>query len=191
MTVDFEKIKHEYQKRVPRELFEHNVRVADLAYELAERFGADPKKAKIAGLIHDLAFPRTEELLELADKYRISYGEIEKQAPILLHGLVGAEMVKEVLGIDDPKICSAIKKHTTGGAEMSVLDKVVFLADKIDPELGLPGAEEVTELSESSLNKAIIKYCDCIIPYQIKQGFSLHPDLVATRNKLLLDSKKS
>lgn len=189
--MDFEQMKTEYQKYVPEELFEHNVRVAKLAEELAERFGADSEKAKVAGLIHDIAFPRTGELLGLAEKYGISYGEIEKQAPILLHGPVGAEVVKKIFGITDSDILSAIYKHTTGGEEMSILDKVVFLADKIEPSQSGEGIEEERRLAMESLDKAIVKYCDSIIPHQLKQGFLIHQNLIAMRNKLLLELKKS
>lgn len=183
-------MKAEYQKHVPKELFEHNVRVSELAEELARRFGADPEKAQIAGLIHDIAFPRTNELLKLADKYGIPYGEIERQAPILLHGPVGAEVVKEVFGIDDPDISSAIYKHTTGGEEMSILDKVVFLADKIEPASRDPDVEKTLQLSKASLDEAIVNYVDSILPLQLQKGFLIHPDVIAMRNKLLLESKK-
>ncbi|MBM4401683.1 MAG: bis(5'-nucleosyl)-tetraphosphatase (symmetrical) YqeK [Candidatus Cloacimonetes bacterium] len=184
-------MKIEYQKCVPQELFEHNIRASKLAEELAERFGADSKKAKIAGLIHDVAFPRTGELLKLADKYGIPYGEIEKQAPILLHGPVGAEITKELFEIDDTEIYSAIYKHTTGAEEMSILDKVVFLADKSEPASNDPDVKKTRQLSERSLDKAIINYIDHIIPLQLEKGFLIHLDLIAMRNKLLLELKES
>lgn len=184
-------MKGEYKKHVPKELFEHNIRASKLAEELARQFGVNPEKAKIAGLIHDIVFPRTKELLDLADKYKIPYSEIEKQAPILLHGPVGAEIVKEVFGIDDAEIYSAIYKHTTGGEEMSVLDKVVFLADKIEPGQSGEGIEEERRLARESLEEAIVKYCDSIIPFQLKQGFLIHQNLITMRNKLLLELKES
>lgn len=183
---DFEEIKREYQKHVSKELFEHNLRVAELSKRMAKKFGADPEKAKIAGLVHDLAYPRTAELLNLARNYGIEYSSIEENAPILLHGPVGATMLPEVLGIDDKEIKLAVWWHTTCREGATTLEKIVFLADKIEFGMNWEGVEEVRKAAQEDLNKACLKYFDLAIPQQIKQGFALHPALIAARNEMIL-----
>ena len=112
----------------------HSVGVEYTAATLAFVYGADIQKARIAGLLHDCAkcIP-TEEKLKKAKKYGLPINKSEKANPDLLHGKLGAYIAKEKFGIKDPDILSAITYHTTGHPGMSLLDKIIFVADFIEP----------------------------------------------------------
>lgn len=112
----------------------HSVGVEYTAACMAFRYGYDPKKARIAGLLHDNAkcIP-TDEKLRRAEKLHLPINESERDNPDLLHGKLGAYYAKEKYGVSDPEILSAITYHTTGHPNMSLLDKIIFIADFIEP----------------------------------------------------------
>ena len=114
--------------------YQHSLRVARSAAELARLHGVDPEKAALAGLLHDLARLYSPERLiqeSLARGWEID--ERSREHPTLLHAPLGAAIAAEKFGVDDPEVLSAIAKHTTGADEMSPLDRVVYLADSLEP----------------------------------------------------------
>lgn len=114
--------------------FIHSIGVEYTAANLAFVHGVDVKKARIAGLLHDCAkcIP-TEEKLKKAKKLGFKINKSEKANPDLLHGKLGAYLAKEKYGVTDPDILSAITYHTTGHPGMNLLDKIIFIADYIEP----------------------------------------------------------
>jgi predicted HD superfamily hydrolase involved in NAD metabolism len=114
--------------------YAHCVRVARLADRLAQRHGADPAKARVAGMLHDLARLYSKERLmrECSDRH-MAIGPFERDHPVVLHARLGAELARERFGIADEAILSAIRKHTVGGATMTTLDEIVYLADALEP----------------------------------------------------------
>ncbi len=114
--------------------YAHSVRVARSAGTLARRHGVDARKARLAGLLHDLArLYSTARLLDECEKRGFFIDDFERAHPVLLHARLGAALAREQFGIDDTDVLSAIEKHTTGAAEMSRLDCVVYLADSLEP----------------------------------------------------------
>ena len=112
----------------------HSIGVEYTAANLAFLYGEDVKRARIAGLLHDCAkcIP-TDEKLKKAKKLGIPINSSEKANPDLLHGKLGAYYAKEKFGIKDEEILSAITYHTTGKPEMTLLEKIIFVADYIEP----------------------------------------------------------
>ena len=128
----------------------HTLGVRDTAVALALKYGADPSKAEIAALAHDLyrglrgeELNKTVKELGLSDKYLDN--------PNLAHGKIAASMLRSRYGVDDEEILNAVSFHTTGRKDMGTLEKVVFLADAIEPGRDYPGVEAVREASEVSL----------------------------------------
>ena len=116
------------------ERYAHSVRVARSAGVLAQRHGVDAHKARLAGLLHDLARLYTAaRLLGECEKRGLRIDGFERAHPVLLHARLGAALAREQFGIDDPSVLSAIEKHTTAAGEMSPLDCVVYLADSLEP----------------------------------------------------------
>ncbi len=114
--------------------FLHSIGVEYTAANLAFVHGADVEKARLAGLLHDCAkYIPTDEKLKRAKKYGINVNKCEKANPDLLHGKIGVFIAKEKYGVDDPEILSAIAYHTTGHPDMTLLEKIIFVADYIEP----------------------------------------------------------
>ena len=122
------------KKKLTDKRFVHSIGVEYTAANLAYIYGADVEKARIAGLLHDCAkcIP-TEDKLKKSKKFGLPINSSEKENPDLLHGKLGAYYAKNKYGIDDEEILSAITWHTTGHPNMSLLDKIIFVADYIEP----------------------------------------------------------
>ncbi len=120
----------------------HTDGVRKTAALLAERFGADPEKADIAALCHDIYRGKTvDEINDYVNKIGLDTKYINN--PNLAHGKIAAYVMESELGIDDGDILNAVKYHTTGRAGMSLLEKIIFIADAIEPGRDYPGVEEI------------------------------------------------
>ncbi|MCR5176382.1 MAG: bis(5'-nucleosyl)-tetraphosphatase (symmetrical) YqeK [Anaerovibrio sp.] len=186
--MNIDEMKQKLQSRLKPSRYQHSVGVAETSVFLAARFGVDSKKAEIAGLLHDCArqYPN-EQLINEADKRNISYGMVEKTMPLLLHGYVGAKLIQEEYGVDDPEISQAIYRHTVGGPGMTDLDKIIYFADMIEPSRDYPGVNELRLLSrEGSLDEMVLAGLTQSIVFVLKKNHLVHPDTVIARNELLL-----
>lgn len=127
-------------ERLHRELkphrMDHTAYVVETAIALAERFGADAKQARLAALLHDCAKSFTEAQL-------LPYADTEPPVLPVLHAFAGADYAKKVYGVEDEAVLRAIRLHTTGDAGMTLLDKIIYLADMIEPSRDYPGVEEI------------------------------------------------
>ena len=147
--------------------FEHTLGVEFTSAALAMRYGAPVKSAQIAGLLHDCAKCLTnEDRLSICKKNNIPISELEKENPFLLHAKVGAYLAEKKYGVKDQNILNAIHNHTTGRPNMSLLEKIVFIADYIEP-----GRKQATNLAEvrrlafEDLEQALIKILSDILEY--------------------------
>ena len=138
-----------YQRTIKHEMdpgrYEHTMGVMYTCASLAMRYGADIQQAMLAGLLHDCAkcIPNSKKL-KLCEKHNISITEVEKRNPFLLHAKLGAFLAMHEYGIKDKEIISAILNHTTGKPAMSLLDKIVYVADYMEP--GRDKAENLPEI---------------------------------------------
>jgi predicted HD superfamily hydrolase involved in NAD metabolism len=181
------------RERLSPHRFQHVLGVAATARELAVRFGADPDKAELAGLLHDAAREwRPPQLLASAREWGLAVGPLEEAAPMpCLHAPLGAEVAKREFGVEDPEVLSAIAHHTMGAEAMTTLDKVLFLADSIEPGRGdADYLREVRELSRTDLDRACLKSLDHSFQYLIRSGQVLHPRSVQARNWLIRKLKE-
>jgi len=154
---DIKEIKTKLQKDLEPKRYEHTIGVADTAFSLALRYGANPEKAYVAGLLHDCAkcFDH-EKKMSLCKKYDVELTKTEKENPFLIHAKLGAALAREKYGIQDPEILEAIKYHTTGKANMGLLEKIIFSADYIEPNRKMIlGLEEIRKTIFNDLDKAI------------------------------------
>lgn len=164
----------------------HSLSVSETAVALATKYGEDIDKARIAGLVHDcVKNMKDAQLIEVARLHEIQLDEIYLQNPSILHGLVGSIIAREVMGIEDEDILSAIRYHTTGRKNMSILEKIIYIADYIEPLRKFNGVEELRSLSEMDLDAAVIQSLENTIKYVIIQKELLHTDTVEARNYLL------
>ena len=161
--------------------FRHTLGVADTAWRLASVAGVDPQRAKLAGLLHDCAKSedvdamrrRVAEAVEDTD-------EAELDAPAVLHAPMGMLLAKEVYGVQDPQILSAIRRHTIGDWRMSAMDKLIFVADYIEPNRKpFPGLEAVRALAEKDIDAAARLCAAQSAAYVRAQGKAPHPKTLA------------
>ena len=170
------------QQLLPEKRLKHCLGVEQTAIELAERFGVDREKAGLAGLHHDYAKKLSdEEFLTLIAKYDLD-PKLKDWGNNVWHGLVGVYKIREDLGLSDPEILRSIEIHTVGSAQMSDLDKVVYVADYIEPNRDFPGVEEAREIARISLNRAVAYETAHTVEYLAHQGLSIFPRTLETYN---------
>ena len=126
--------------------YNHSVCVAREAVRLAKRYGADGKKAEIAGILHDIMKETPpEKQLKYMQKFGIMLTDTQRRTPKVWHQICGAGYIEHVLGITDEDILSAVRYHTTGRAGMSLLEKIIFTADYISADRDYNGVEEIRQ----------------------------------------------
>ena len=175
--------------RLPRGLVEHIEGVVAEARRLALLHGADEERAALAAWGHDIARALSpSELLAEARRLGLAVDPVEKEAPILLHGPIGAAVLSRDYAIDDAEVLAAARYHTTGRAGMSALEKVVFVADKIEAGKvrAEPALTRVKQLADRDLDAAILEYLNHHLLEASRRAWPLHPQTVAARNHLLL-----
>ena len=166
----------------------HSLGVAKSARHLAELYGADPEKAYFAGLLHDVmknAAP--EEQLQIIEKADIMLSPSERLNRKLWHAIAGEAFLKLELHITDKDIIGAVRWHTTGKANMTQLEKIVYLAGFISEDRKYPDVDKVRELSEQSIESAMLytqRYC---ISKLLADGMIIDPASVDCYNELITE----
>lgn len=136
--------------------YRHSVRVARCAELLAQRHGLDSRKARLAGMLHDLArLYGPARLVAECEARGLRIEPVEREHPVLLHARLGAAIARELFAIEDEAVLSAIEKHTTGAPEMSPLDCAVYLADSLEPGRNFSERGELWELALRDLDGAM------------------------------------
>lgn len=151
-----DEIKTVLKNRMNEHRYEHSLNVAKRAAFLAEKYGADAEKARFAGLIHDICkgIPQ-EEQLAIIEKEGITLDEDTKKSPALWHSIAGAIYCEHELGVTDKDVLNAVRYHTSGRGNMSILEKVVYMADLTSAERNYPDAEYTRNLTDKSLDEGI------------------------------------
>mgnify|MGYP001333701512 CR=1 FL=1 len=182
---DRERIVSAVKSQMPEKRWHHTLGVVKSAVELAGRYGADAEKAELAAYLHDYAkYWPAETQKQVVVEQRMPQ-ELLDYGPELWHAPVGAYAVERDLGIRDPEILDAIRYHTSGREGMTLLDKIVCLADYIEPGRQFPGVEEIRGLAKESLELALIAGFDSTIRYLVEQRKPVFPLTVMARNSLI------
>ena len=178
----------ELQEKLSPKRYQHSLGVAKTAESLAKHYGADAQKAYLAGLVHDYAkeIPTEETLLLLREKYAFFPDAMALRRPRLLHAPLGACMVQHRFGIYDPEVLDAIRYHTTGKANMSLLAKIIYIADFIEPNRSYPDVEKLREMAYEDIDKAILFAIDYTIRTLMDQQMVIHPDTMHCRNDVVV-----
>lgn len=172
------------------ERYLHSVRVMKEAIKLATVFNCDIEKTTIAGLLHDCGkFEDKHELLKNAYDFGIIQRGVHISNFALIHGALGAEIATKEYEINDKDITNAIRYHTTGRPNMTLLEKIIYISDYIEPERSFKGVDEIRKLSYENLDVALLKAMDNTIKYIIDKGLYIHPDTFNARNYLINEIK--
>ncbi len=186
------KIKKYLENALSEKRFKHSLGVAEEAERLADKYGADKKKAYLAGLVHDVAKEIDTDSARnmLKDRFGIRVDPVTYNVPKLLHAPLGACLAQTEFGIFDAEILDAVKYHTTAKADMSLLTKIIYMADYIEPKRDFEGVEELRKQAYQDLDEAIITGLDYTISELLSDGKMFHPDTVHARNYLILQKIK-
>ena len=166
-------------KRIP-----HVLGTEQEAIRLAERYGADVEKARVAALLHDCTKRLDmEEQLALCRQYGIRLDALEQQALKLLHAKTGAAIARDVFGVDD-EIYRAIWWHTTGHANMTLLEKIIYLADYIEPSRDFPGVDKLRSVCYKDLDEGLLLGLEMSIEEMTNMGNPVHHATIEARDAL-------
>ena len=191
MTKSYEEMRAILEQQLTPSRYRHSLGVAETAVAIARRFGMNEERARVAGLLHDCGrVYKTDDLLKEARQRGIPIGKIESAMPLLLHAYIGAYLIYEVYGVNDAVIAQAVWRHTVGGANMTVLDKIIYYADMIEPSRDYPEVERLRELSRTaSLDEMMLVGLTESILFVAQKGGLIHPDTITARNELLLEQR--
>ncbi|MBQ3264997.1 MAG: bis(5'-nucleosyl)-tetraphosphatase (symmetrical) YqeK [Ruminococcus sp.] len=166
----------------------HSLNVAEEAVRFAKKYGGDVEKARLAGLLHDVTKETDfDTQLQIIENGGIMLSELERKSPKLWHAISGACYVRDVIGIDDPDIFNAIRYHTTARADMSQLEKLIFLADFTSAERDYPDIGVIREHAQHSLEEGMLYGIKFTIGRLVGRGDLVSPDALAAYNWILLN----
>ncbi len=187
MQYDYDALKDILKSKLNEQRYYHSLCVADEAVRLAKKYGSNPDKAYIAGLLHDITKNDTEdEHLQIFNEFGIILNDIEKQAKKLWHAISGACYIKNILKIDDNEIIDTVRYHTTAKADMSLLAEILYLADFTSADRDYPDVDVIRNYVDESLEKAFIYALKYSIADLVNEGKAVHPDTVAAYNETVL-----
>ena len=188
----YEEIDDYLKKNLTESRYKHTLGVVYAAELLAEKNGESKEKARLAALVHDCAKNmRIDAQFEFLKSRSIEIDEITRKSPQILHGLIGSIIAKETMNIEDEEVLSAVRYHTTGKKSMSLLEKIIYIADYIEPNRDYNGVEDLRNITYADLDKGVLQGFDNTITYVIKLGQLVHPLTIEARNDLLLKIKKN
>lgn len=162
----------------------HTEGVRKTAVKLAEKYGVDPSKAEIAALFHDMYRGVPVDVLN----YYVKHMELDSKYinnANLAHGKIAAIIMERDYGVTDPDIINAVSFHTTGRAGMSQLEKVIYIADAIEPNRRYPGVDELRKAVWEDLDRACLMSINHTINYVSGQGHFLDPDTLMARDDFM------
>lgn len=177
------------KQQITEHRYIHTLGVADTAIILAGQYGADKQKAELAAIFHDYAkFRPKDEMREIILTQGMPKDLLQFNTE-LWHAPVGAFLVEKEVGITDKEVLYAIRYHTAGRPGMTKLEKIIYLADYIEPGRHFPGLEEVRELAKVSLDQALIKSMQNTIMFLLKKDQAVYPNTFNTYNDLVMNKE--
>ncbi len=166
-TICMKDLKKAMKKHMDESRYEHTLGVMYTCASLAMRYGYDMEKAMLAGLMHDCAkcMPNAKKL-KTAEKNHLEITDLERKNPFMLHAKLGALLAKKKYDIDDEEILSAIRWHTTGRPDMSLLDKIVYVSDYIEPKRDkAPNLPKIRQLAFMDIDQALLQILEDTLGY--------------------------
>lgn len=169
----------------------HSLCVADEAKRLAGLYGADSEKAYLAGLLHDITKNLPEkEHLKIFEGFGIMLTDIEKNAFKLWHAISGTAYLEKVLDIKDSEILLAVRYHTTAKEDMSLLQKVLYIADFTSQDRDYDDVDVMRKLADKSLDSAMVYALKYTIKELCDKNAAIHPDTFNAYNQLMLRNEE-
>lgn len=192
MIYNFEDLKEIVKSRVSIKRFNHIMAVVDMSIKLAKIYNADIERCKIAALLHDVCKEMNmEEMKQICkDNFTEDLTDEDLENNEILHPFAGAYWVEKNLKIEDSEILNAIKNHTLGNRNMSLVEKIVYIADAIEITRNYPGVEEIRNLVFKDLNKGILFEAEKKEKYFESIGKKSHKNSYAMQKSIREEIKK-
>lgn len=186
-----ENIKKDLLENISKNRYLHTMRVVETCERLAKVHNEDLEKVRLAALLHDSAkFISKDRVFEMAKKLDILDEEIYGYNIALVHAPLAAKIARDKYAIKDQDILNAISYHTTGRENMSLLEKIVFMGDYIEPSRDFRGIEEIRKLAFDDLDGSLILAIDTNIRFLLERGKLISLDSIKARNYLLIEKIK-
>ena len=188
--LSIEKINLYIKGNLAKKRYIHVLGVADIAKKLAKLNGISEEKAEIAGLAHDIAKNLSEaKMKEIIKENKIILSAVEENNKNLWHGIIGPIEAKNKFEIDDEEILDAIRWHTTGKENMSILTKIIYIADMIEPSRKFEGVDNIRKVTFEDLDMGV--YCGLTrsIEFLLIKNLIIDENSMRARNYFLFDSK--
>ncbi|MFD1066317.1 bis(5'-nucleosyl)-tetraphosphatase (symmetrical) YqeK [Oceanobacillus locisalsi] len=183
--MDIENLKVDLKERLTGGRYEHTLRVTDTAIKLAENFGESVENAKIAALLHDYCkCDPLEDMKQTIESDSNLPDSLLSFHHELWHGPVASVRIEEKYGVTNQAVKDAIFFHTTGRANMTKLDKIIFLADYTEPGRNFPGVDEVRATAETDLTKACYQAARNTVRFLMEKNNTVYPDSFHAYNDL-------
>lgn len=163
--------------------FEHCLRVEQTAVQLAKLNHEDVEKAAVAGLIHDYAKERSAEEFKRVIIAKKMDPDLLNWGNFIWHGEVGAEIIQDELKITDEEILNAVRRHTIGAVQMTTLDKIVYVADYVEPGRDFPGANYAREVAFADLDDGVRYETQHTLQYLLENNQKIYPAAILTYNQ--------
>lgn len=188
--MNWEQIVSKLKPLMKKYRYQHSLRVSVIAGKIAQYYHLPVEKAKISGLIHDCVKDYSlDELKSLINKYQISLTKVEKNIPKIWHAFVGAEMAKDIFQIDDLEILNAIRYHSTASSNMSLLGKIVYIADKIEPGRKSESMKKLWKIIWEDIDLVMLELLNEELKYLVSEHLVIHPATIEVRNKIIIDRR--
>ena len=184
---DLKLLQKKMKEALSEDRYEHTIGVMYTAESLAMRYGVDMTKAAVAGLLHDCAkcIPNAQKL-KMCKKNDIEITDMEEKNPSLLHAKLGAYLAEDVYGVTDPEILNAIRWHTTGKPDMSMMDIIIYMADYIEPNRDkAPNLRAIRKLCFENIEEALYQVLEGTLDY-----LANCPDMIDPMTKVSYDFYK-
>ena len=173
----------ELKKQVKKTRFEHILRVEEKALELAEKYHADKEACQLAALLHDYAKDLDVKEVKKLQKEAHIDDEMLAYGSNVWHGPMAAYFAKEKFGITNPEILMAISQHTTGGREMSLVGKILFIADYIEEGRKFPGVKKARRLADKNIDRAVRYKVIQTLLHLVENEKKIYPETLEVYNQ--------
>lgn len=176
--------------RLSEKRFNHSLEVQKLAVSLAKQYNADTEKASVAGLLHDITKDENyNRQLQMCEEFGIILTDCEKNIPLVLHALTGALYIEYKLNIKDKEIINAVRYHTTGRKGMTLLEKIIYISDMIEPSRSFEGVDNIRNAVYKDIDKAMLEAVAMSAEHIAKSRRPIHMDTIECYNDLIINNK--
>lgn len=188
---DINKILKDLKSDLSTTRYQHTLGVAESSVELADQYGEDKYLAYLAGILHDIAKELSlKDMQKWVSQTNWQIDDMVWSSRALLHGPAGAAIAKLKYGIEDEKVLHSIFYHTFARKGMTLLEKIVFLADYIEPRRAFPAVEKIRKLAKKDLDLALLEAINSSIRYLVENNEIIYLPTIAVRNELICKSKR-